>query len=249
VFRAAVIMSAPLARPPALPFDVERRTQPPRPALANSAEMDRALAALDPPRKHYLRWNTTPEANADLMNAPQGLRNFIRAYYHYKSADWPGNRPHRLAGASAADLAELPTYYVMERAHGMAANVAPFMPSPEEVAACAWLTEADLDVYVEEYGRTGFQGGLWCYRNALHLELDPEPLTFAGRTIDVPACFIAGSSDWGVWQSPGAIEAMETRACTGFRGVHLIDGAGHWVQQEQPEAVVDIVLRFLQGTR
>jgi pimeloyl-ACP methyl ester carboxylesterase len=246
VFRSVVMMSAPIPGPPSLPFDVERTETPPRAPAVNSLEMDQALAKLTPPRRHYLRWNTTPEANADMMNAPQGLRDFIRAYYHYKSAGWRGNRPHRLAGSSATHLAELPTYYVMERELGMAATVAPFMPSPAEIAACAWLTERELDVYVEEYGRTGFQGGLRVYMNALHPELDPEPLTFAGRTIDVPACFIAGSSDWGVWQSPGALEAMESRGCSDFRGVHLVDGAGHWVQQEQPDAVVDLVLRFLE---
>jgi len=68
---------------------------------------------------------------------------------------------------------------------------------------------------------------------------------FAGRTIDVPACFIAGQSDWGVYQKPGAFEAMQTSACTRMSGCHLIEGAGHWVQQEQPQAVVTLLLRFL----
>ena len=49
--------------------------------------------------------------------------------------------------------------------------------------------------------------------------------------------FISGKSDWGVYQSPGALERMQTSACTDMRGVHLLDGAGHWVQQEQPEQV------------
>jgi pimeloyl-ACP methyl ester carboxylesterase len=68
---------------------------------------------------------------------------------------------------------------------------------------------------------------------------------FAGRSIDVPAVFIAGMADWGVHQVPGALQRMQQVACTQFRGVHLIAGAGHWVQQEQPAAVNRLLLDFL----
>ena len=62
----------------------------------------------------------------------------------------------------------------------------------------------------------------------------------------MPALFIAGRSDWGVYQNPGAFEAMQSRACAQLQGCHLIDGAGHWVQQEQPEAVNRLLLGFLR---
>ena len=68
---------------------------------------------------------------------------------------------------------------------------------------------------------------------------------FAGRTIDVPSAFIAGKSDWGPYQRAGAVETMRTTACTQMRGVHFLDGAGHWVQQEQHEAVSRLLLEFL----
>ena len=71
---------------------------------------------------------------------------------------------------------------------------------------------------------------------------------FTGRTIDVPATFIAGRSDWGVYQTPGAIERMQKTACTQMKGIHLIDGAGHWVQQEQPDEVSRLLLQFLKST-
>jgi len=61
----------------------------------------------------------------------------------------------------------------------------------------------------------------------------------------VPSSFIAGKSDWGAYQIPGSIERMQERACTRMLGCHLIDGAGHWVQQEQPERVSERLLRFL----
>jgi pimeloyl-ACP methyl ester carboxylesterase len=69
---------------------------------------------------------------------------------------------------------------------------------------------------------------------------------FAGRTIDVPAMFVAGQSDWGIYQTPGAIERMQESACTRMRGCHLLAGAGHWVQQEQPERVSELLIEFLR---
>jgi pimeloyl-ACP methyl ester carboxylesterase len=70
---------------------------------------------------------------------------------------------------------------------------------------------------------------------------------FSGRTIDVPACYIAGKSDWGIYQNPGAFERMQTAASTRWRSTNLVDGAGHWVQQEQPEEVSHLLLQFLRG--
>jgi len=72
---------------------------------------------------------------------------------------------------------------------------------------------------------------------------------FAKRTIDVPACFIAGAQDWGIYQKPGAVEKMRTTACKRMLGFDLVPGAGHWVQQEQPEAVTLLLLRFLKSAK
>ena len=79
--------------------------------------------------------------------------------------------------------------------------------------------------------------------------LSAELALFAGRTIDVPAAFISGKSDWGVFQRAGSFEAMQKTACTKFWGAHLVDGAGHWVQQEQPEKTTALILQFLKETR
>ena len=68
---------------------------------------------------------------------------------------------------------------------------------------------------------------------------------FAGRTIDQPSLFIAGKSDWGIHQRPGALARMQAIACTDMRDLHLLDGAGHWVQQEQAATVSQLVLEFL----
>jgi pimeloyl-ACP methyl ester carboxylesterase len=71
---------------------------------------------------------------------------------------------------------------------------------------------------------------------------------YAGRTIDVPSMFIAGDRDWGVYQAPGALDRMQHTACTDMRGIHLIDGAGHWVQQEKFAEVNALLLEFLAST-
>jgi pimeloyl-ACP methyl ester carboxylesterase len=212
-------------------------------------ELDAELAKLPRPRKYYQNYQRTPGANDNMLHAPQGLHAFFRAYYHYKSADWKGNKPHPLKARTAEEMAQIPTYYVMDLDKGMAETVAPEMPSPAEIAACRWLTEEEVGVYVTEYGRTGFSGALQGYR--VRRGTDPKTIaelqTFSGRTIDVPSCFIAGKSDWGVYQTPGAAEAMQRSACTKMVGFYLVDGAGHWVQQEQPEEVSRLLIAFLHS--
>jgi pimeloyl-ACP methyl ester carboxylesterase len=247
IFRTVAIMSSPFEGPPALPFDSANGAAAPRRAISDD-ELDAELAKLNPPRKYYQNYQRTRGANDNMLHAPQGLHAFFRAYYHYKSADWKGNKPHPLKARTAEEMAQIPTYYVMEKDKGMAETVAPFMPSAAEIAACRWLTEAEVEVYATEYGRTGFTGALQGYR--VRRGSDPksvaEMLTFSGRTIDVPSMYIAGKSDWGVYQTPGAVEKMRTTACTHMAGFHLMDGAGHWVQQEQPEQVSTLLVDFLR---
>jgi pimeloyl-ACP methyl ester carboxylesterase len=247
VFRSVTMMSSPFAGPPSLPFNTANGAAPPRPAPTDD-ELDEELAKLNPPRKYYQNYQRKPGANEDMLYAPQGLHAFFRAYYHYKSADWKGNKPHPLKARTAEEMEQIPTYYVMERDKGMAATVAPFMPSAAEIAACKWLTETEVDVYATEYGRTQFNGALQGYR--VRRGSDPKSIaemhTFSGRTIDVPSLFIGGKSDWGVYQTPGAAENMQKSACTRMVGFYLVEGAGHWVQQEQPEKVNDLLLPFLR---
>lgn len=243
VFRSVALMSAPFAGPPALPFDTARSDG--APSAAPASDIHAALAQLDRPRKHYQWYYSTRQANADMWQCPQGVHDFLRAYYHHKSADWQPNRPFKLQGWIAEELAKMPTYYIMDLHEDMPATVAHVMPSAAEIAACRWLPDDELRVYSGEYQRTGFQGGLQWYRRGTGGLDTAELQLFAGRSIDVPAIFIAGSSDWGVYQNPGAVERMQHSACSQFLGCHLIDGAGHWVQQEQPALVAELLLRFL----
>jgi pimeloyl-ACP methyl ester carboxylesterase len=239
VFRSVVLMSAPFAGPPTLPFGTAAK----KPA----ADIHAALAALARPRKHYQWYYSTREANADMQHAPQGVHDFLRAYYHHKSADWKDNKPLPLKSWTAGELAKLPTYYVMDLARNMAETVAEEMPAAAEIAACKWLPDDELRIYSVEYERSGFQGGLQWYRARTTGRFNAELEVFSGRTIDVPSCFIAGKSDWGLYQTPGALEKMQKSACTDMRGVHLVEGAGHWVQQEQPVEVSRLLLEFLKA--
>ena len=243
MFRSVALMSAPFAGPPALPFDTANN----RPQQSSSgARIHEELAKLDPPRKHYQWYYSTRQANADMCDCPQGVHAFLRGYFHYKSADWTGNKPYPLKSWTASELAKMPTYYIMDLHKDMAETVAAEMPSAAQIAACRWLPESELAVYSGEYERTGFQGGLQWYRSRTEGRYDSELQLFSGRTIEVPSIFIAGKSDWGTYQRPGNFERMQQGACTRMLGCHLIDGAGHWVQQEQPERVSELLMEFLQ---
>jgi pimeloyl-ACP methyl ester carboxylesterase len=244
VFPSVVLMSAPFPGAPAFPFDTaERGASPVQPNIENQ-QLAAALAALDPPRQHYQHYLSTRQANDDMWHPPQGLHAFLRAFFHVKSADWAGNRPHPLKARTAEELAKMPTYYVMDLGRTMPQTVAPFEPSVAEVLANKWLTEQELGVYVEEYGRTGFQGGLQAYRVLSDPGLTAELRLFSGRTIDVPSLFIGGASDWGTYAAPGALELMRTKATTRMGDIELIDGAGHWIQQEQPARLGSLLLAF-----
>ena len=238
-FQRLALMSAPFTGPPALPFGTGASPSGPDPVHA-------ALARLPRPRKHYQQYYSTRQASEDMRHPSQGMAAFLRAYYHHKSADWPGNTPVPLAGWTAEELARMPTYYIMDAAESMPQTVAPHMPSPAQVAACRWLPDAELAVYATEYERTGFGGGLHWYRcrtGGVNGDLE----LFSGRTIDVPSVFIAGASDWGIHQVPRALERMQHEACTRMMGVHLLEGAGHWVQQEQPEPVAATLLQHVSS--
>jgi pimeloyl-ACP methyl ester carboxylesterase len=244
IFHSVAMMSAPFGGPASFPFKTADNA--PAEKAAPGPNLDEQLAALPRPRKYYQRYYTTREANDNMLHCKQGIHDFFRAYYYYKSADWKGNKPFPLKSRSAEEMAKMPTYYVMDLNKGMAETVAEVMPSAEYIAGCKWYTEEDVNVYASEYGRTTFQGGLNGYRRGADARGNQELMTFSGRTIDVPSCFISGKSDWGVYQTAGAAERMRTIACTKMVDFHLVEGAGHWVQQEQPEEVSNRLLQFLR---
>jgi pimeloyl-ACP methyl ester carboxylesterase len=114
---------------------------------------------------------------------------------------------------------------------------------PEADGLPDWLSQEELDHYIAEFSRTGFTGGINWYRNLdRNWELTPQA---ADAHVHVPSLFIGGTADPVLMMSPPAIahEYLDDH-----RGDVLVDGAGHWVQQESPDAVNAALLDFLAST-
>ena len=112
----------------------------------------------------------------------------------------------------------------------------------EELRRPAWLGEDELEVYVRAFERTGFTGGLNWYRNIDRNWRVTEP--FSGRRIEQPAMFLTGERD--PVRSFMPAQAMDGWV-TDLRSTVVVPGAGHWVQQEAPQAVNAALLEFLAG--
>jgi pimeloyl-ACP methyl ester carboxylesterase len=204
-----------------------------------------ALAALAPPRKLYKFYYASAAAAADL-DAPAGMPDFLLQYFYLKSGSWAGNAPHALAAASAAEFARMPYYYCMPLGAGM--REACRMALAESGAAArypAGLTQEELGVYVAEFTRTGFQGGLNWYRVVTHASLHREEMAlFAGMKIAAKGLMVLGRRDWGTFQDVGAVERMEESFVGGRVRTVWVEGAGHFMQMERPGEVVDSILGF-----
>jgi pimeloyl-ACP methyl ester carboxylesterase len=106
----------------------------------------------------------------------------------------------------------------------------------------AWLSEHDLDVYAGEFEYTGFRGGLNRYRN---VDRDWEDLAgFADRPIGIPALFVGGSRDGPTIMAAPAIEKFPETLPKLHESI-IIEGSGHWIQQERPEETNAALLDFL----
>lgn len=146
----------------------------------------------------------------------------------------------------------MPHYYIMPLKSSMREVVLREMKR-EDISLvrgqmARWLNDEDLAVYVGEFERTGFQGMLNWYRVITNPQWMKDVELFSGRKIEVPLLFVGGEKDWGLYQEPGVLDAMHD-VCTQLRGVELVDGAGHWVQQERPERVVELVANFLREVK
>lgn len=152
------------------------------------------------------------------------LRHVLRCTYHSLSGDAP-----------------VGTFLVDKPAD------APYLEGlAEPESAPAWMTEADLDVYVDAFRRGGMRGPMNRYRAQ---ELDFEELAeLADARIEQPACFIAGEADAVRSMAPGRdMFAEPGAACADYRGTTLLPGVGHWVQQEAPEATNRALEAFVSG--
>jgi len=107
-----------------------------------------------------------------------------------------------------------------------------------------WLTEADLDYYAGEFERTGLTGGLNRYRN---IDRDWEDLAaYDAQPITIPALFVGGSKDGPTMWGRKAIEGFPN-TLPKLKESIVLEGCGHWIQQERPEETNKALVRFLDG--
>lgn len=170
---------------------------------------------------HYLQYFQAPGvAEAELE---QDTEAAIRRLLHCGSGDWHGVPAFgRLPGQGFLDHMEVPRR----------------LPT--------WLTEDDISHYTGEFRRTGFRGGLNWYRT---MRLSAELMApWRDCIIRQPSLFMAGTRDsvLGFPVIPQLIAAFP-KTLPGLRGCHLLNGAGHWVQQERPEEVSALMLDFLRA--
>jgi len=175
-------------------------------------------------REHFLHIHYFQEpglAEAELDSRP---REFLRRLFYALSGDYHYLDVWRHGSTGNGYLDVLPE--------------APPLPWP-------WLSKQEFEHYVQAYARTGFRGGLNWYR-AFDLNWAADA-RFEGARLTVPTTFIAGTNE-PVLQMFGAhaIDVMRDHV-DDLRGVHHIEGAGHWVQQERPAEVNAALIEFLRG--
>lgn len=237
-FKGCVIMSHPFDGVPTLPLGEGTPTK----ESQADPDIETSLAMLG--RKHY-KWSNSTSGAAKQWDEPvQGLTDFYRGYIYLKSACDARNQPAPLQAWTASELAKMPHYYIQKLDRSMAETVAEDTQGQDVDAVRAFLPDGELEVYVGEWQRTGFQGALNWYRSSTSASVNRELQLFSGKKIECPTIFVSGKQDWGNCQKPGALEAFP-HACSDFRGVRLIEGAGHWPQQEQPDAVFSAIMDFL----
>jgi pimeloyl-ACP methyl ester carboxylesterase len=151
------------------------------------------------------------------------VRDSIRRIYHTWSADAP------LGG------------WPVGKKHGE-----PFLQGMNDPGKfSAWFPDQDIDYLVEEFTKSGFRGPLNRYRN-FHRDF-AWAQKFAGKKIEQPALFMAGARDMGIMMFGAGVEDRMKAAFTDLRGFHMIPNAGHWNQQEQPEATNKLLIDWLKG--
>lgn len=214
------------------------------PVAWNSAllrpDMFRAVVGMSVP------W--TPPSHIDVLSSLEklGIKTFYMQYFQrpgVAEAEFEkdvANTLRRVYFSGSGDAPERSTFGVLEEGGG-------FLDKTVDPATLpAWLTQADLDYFTGEFRRAGFRGGLNWYRN---LRRNWELFApWRGQPIKQPSLFVAGSRD-GVLKFPASMKQIEAfpKTLPGIRGSIIVEGAGHWIQQERPEAVNKALVDFLKG--
>ena len=207
-------------------------------------KINKNLKSLRPAKKHYQVYFSGKTANKNMTYCKQGVFNFLRAYYHFKSYDYEKNKPHELINSSLSQLTKMPEYYIMSNNLGMAQTVKKYMPSQSQIKKCLWLSDNDLKVYADSFIKNSFQGPLNWYKMMLSKKENKNIKNLSlPNYITLPCIFLAGKADWGIYQKPWQLNNMK-KLFKNFYGTTIIENAGHWVQQEQPKKTFEAINNF-----
>ncbi len=181
-----------------------------------------AMRAMAGDEEFYIEYFQEPgRAEAEIE---AGVRDWLGGFMFTASGDAPPPDP------SAGTVATIP--------HGAQMKDRFHQPDPLP----AWLTATDLDVYAREFEYTGFRGALNRYRN---VDRDWEDLAaWDGAAITQPALFAGGALDPTTTWMAGAIKALP-RTMPGLTASHVLDGCGHWIQQERPKETNELLTGWL----
>jgi len=234
---------------PSLPFNTANSSPQPPPAVTDDA-LDAQLAKLNPPRKYYQNYQRTRGANDDMLHAPQGLHAFFRAYYFYKSADYKGNNPHPLKARTAAEMAQIPTNYVMEKTRAWLRPVAPFHCHRGITSRIAMADRTRGGCVRDRIRQNRLHRrapGLSRPAPAPTQEASPRCIPSRAGTIDVPSNSSRGKAIGECIKRRALSDKMRTSACTHMSGFIFSTAPEHWgCKQEQPEQASALLIQFLR---
>ena len=182
IFKSVVMMSAPFTGAPNIDSN-----------LSYQDPIHKDLEELNPPRKHYQWYYSTPEANKDMHLDREGLHKFLRAYYHMKSADWKENNPYELGSWTAINLAKMPEYYIMKLDQTMVEAV--MSQYPKDNCYENWLNDKELEIYSNSFHSNSFQPALNWYRCMTSPYLNSDLKVFSNKKIEVCTCIDYPCSD------------------------------------------------------
>jgi pimeloyl-ACP methyl ester carboxylesterase len=202
-------------------------------------ERTRAVVGISVP---FTPWPAKP---TEIFTAMWGDRFFYMLYFQpvgpaerELEADVRNTMRTILWGGSGAQYRGVPTDFPPAEGTGFL-DMFPAIPD----GLPFWLTEADLDHYVEQFSESGFFGPVSYYRNldANYEVLKDVPI----ERVSMPSFFIGGERDGVIAGRPEYVDAMNGML-SGYRGKVMIPDAGHWTQQEAPEATNAALLGFLE---
>ncbi len=211
-------------------------------------EINKSLLKLSPRRKHYQKYFASKAAAYDINNCEQGMFDFLKAYFYFKSINYKKNKPHKLSGISALELSKMPEYYIMKYSLGIAETVK--FAVPNKNYKLSWIEDKEVKIYANSFKKANIQGPLNWYKVMISSKEKQRIMNLKlPQSLKIPSLFIAGEADWGPYQKPGELEKMESSFFKNFYGIKKIKNAGHWVQQENPEDCKKEILNFYKKVK